>query len=89
MWPIDSLPNDITTARVILYGYESSLADNASFQNLSDLGASLRMDLQSFYVRQVGAIASIVHNTLPLLTTAFNLPDQFYIFKETHNFHRP
>lgn len=53
MWLRDALPHDITTesgqriARIMVYGYESSLPDSDSFQNLDDLGTALHSDLRT------------------------------------------
>ena len=46
MWLSDSLPKDLPAARVIIYGYDSSLGNTLSFQNLEDLGNSFRTHLQ-------------------------------------------
>lgn len=43
MWLRDSLPQDMPTARVMIYGYESRLRDSTSFANLSDLASSLQI----------------------------------------------
>ncbi len=45
MWLSDSLPRDIPTARVMVYGYESGLQDSTSFAGLDDLAGSLRLDI--------------------------------------------
>lgn len=42
MWLIDALPNDLPTARVMIYGYESGLRGNDSFANLQDFAVGLR-----------------------------------------------
>ncbi|KAK0631939.1 hypothetical protein B0T14DRAFT_559678 [Immersiella caudata] len=42
MWLSESLPRDIPTARVMIYGYESGLQDSTSFAGLHDLAGSLR-----------------------------------------------
>ncbi|KAL6826497.1 hypothetical protein V8C40DRAFT_244386 [Trichoderma camerunense] len=53
MWLRDALPHDITgesgerIARVMVYGYESSLINSDSFQNLEDLGTTLHSDLRT------------------------------------------
>lgn len=38
MWLSDSLPQNISTARIMIYGYASGLDGSESTQNLSDLG---------------------------------------------------
>ena len=43
MWLCDSLPKDMPTARVMIYGYESGLQRSNSFAHLSDLAGSLRI----------------------------------------------
>jgi hypothetical protein len=50
MWLRDSLPHDLTyndrpMARVLIYGYESSLPRSKSFQNLEDLATSFHATL--------------------------------------------
>ncbi|KAK1993531.1 hypothetical protein LX36DRAFT_703444, partial [Colletotrichum falcatum] len=47
MWLRDGLPSDIPVARVLIYGYDSQLVQSSSFQNLSDLGRALRVDLRA------------------------------------------
>ncbi|KAF3057728.1 Ankyrin repeat domain-containing protein 50 [Trichoderma lentiforme] len=53
MWLRDALPHVITSdsgeqiARIMVYGYESSLPNSDSFQNLEDLGTSLHSDLRA------------------------------------------
>ncbi|KAK1458001.1 hypothetical protein CMEL01_15348 [Colletotrichum melonis] len=46
MWLRDALPLDIPNARVLIYGYDSRLVRSSSFQNLSDLGRALQIDLR-------------------------------------------
>ena len=43
MWLSESLPRDMPTARVIIYGYESGLQNSISFAGLNDLASSLRV----------------------------------------------
>jgi len=45
MWLSESLPRDIPTARVMIYGYESGLQDSTSFAGLHDLAGSLRNEI--------------------------------------------
>ncbi|KAK3371759.1 hypothetical protein B0T24DRAFT_579192, partial [Lasiosphaeria ovina] len=46
MWLSESLPRDMPTARVMIYGYESGLQDSTSFSGLDDLAGSLRVALR-------------------------------------------
>lgn len=57
MWLRDALPYDITRednntpiSRVMIYGYDSSLQDSDSFQNLEDLGTSFHSSLRSMVI---------------------------------------
>jgi len=43
MWLVDSLPHDMPTARVMIYGYPSKLQDSISFANFSDLAGDLQI----------------------------------------------
>jgi hypothetical protein len=45
MWLSDSLPLDMPTARVMIYGYESGLQGSTSFAELDDLAGSLYLDI--------------------------------------------
>ncbi|KAK3364037.1 hypothetical protein B0T25DRAFT_443738, partial [Lasiosphaeria hispida] len=46
MWLSESLPRDMSTARVVIYGYESGLPDSTSFAGLDDLAGSLRVTMR-------------------------------------------
>ena len=46
MWLSDSLPRDMPTARVMIYGYESGLQDDTAFAGLDDLASSLHLDVR-------------------------------------------
>ncbi|KAG7046926.1 hypothetical protein JMJ77_0015143 [Colletotrichum scovillei] len=46
MWLRDALPLDIPNARILIYGYDTQLVRSSSFQNLSDLGRALQIDLR-------------------------------------------
>ncbi|EHK42206.1 hypothetical protein TRIATDRAFT_14480, partial [Trichoderma atroviride IMI 206040] len=60
MWLRDALPYDITgedgddpdvpISRIMIYGYESSLQDSDSFQNLEDIGTSFHSSLRSMAI---------------------------------------
>ncbi|KAL7913168.1 hypothetical protein GGI35DRAFT_442193 [Trichoderma velutinum] len=45
MWLRDALPEAIPTARIMIYGYSSTIANSASIQNLEDLAISFRDSL--------------------------------------------
>lgn len=54
MWLRDSLPKDITSqytnrpmARIMTYGYESTVADSNNFQNIEDLATGFHQNLAS------------------------------------------
>lgn len=47
MWLRDSLPSDLTGARVMIYGYDTKLHGSHNFQGLEALGSMLRSDLQT------------------------------------------
>jgi len=46
MWLRDALPRDLPKARVLIYGYESTVAGSESFQNLGDIASSFRASLK-------------------------------------------
>ncbi|KAK0731303.1 hypothetical protein B0H67DRAFT_639713 [Lasiosphaeris hirsuta] len=46
MWLSESLPRDMPTARVMIYGFESGLQDSTSFAGLDDLAGSLRVAIR-------------------------------------------
>jgi hypothetical protein len=47
MWLCDDLPNDLSAARIIIYGYESQLHGSQSFQDLEALATTLRTTLKN------------------------------------------
>ncbi|GFF70323.1 ankyrin-1 [Aspergillus lentulus] len=47
MWLRDALPLDFPNARILIYGYDSRLVRSSSFQNLTDLGRALQIDMNS------------------------------------------
>ncbi|KAL7901866.1 ankyrin repeat protein [Trichoderma sp. SZMC 28014] len=46
MWLRDALPIDYPGARILIYGYETRLIQSRSFQNLTDLGKALQIDMK-------------------------------------------
>jgi hypothetical protein len=51
MWLCDSLPSDLPSARIILYGYDTQLHGSHTFQDLEALASTLRSDLQTLAMR--------------------------------------
>jgi hypothetical protein len=45
MWLSDSIPRDMPTARVMIYGYESGIPESTKFAELDDLAGSLHLDI--------------------------------------------
>lgn len=69
MWLRDSLPYDITQeetgnpmARVMIYGYESKLAQSKSIQNLEDLATSFHNSLLALASAPIRPIILIAHS---------------------------
>ena len=52
MWLSDSLPSDIPSARVMIYGYESGLQSSSSFANLGDLASGLKMSIRKLQAQK-------------------------------------
>lgn len=46
MWLRDALPECLSNARVMIYGYDSKLVGSHSFQNLGDVGSRFRASLK-------------------------------------------
>ncbi|KAF7136892.1 hypothetical protein CNMCM5793_006507 [Aspergillus hiratsukae] len=46
MWLRDTLPLDFPNARILIYGYDTQLVGSSSFQNLTDLGRGLLLDIK-------------------------------------------
>lgn len=46
MWLIDSLPKEFKGARIMTYGFDTRLKNNASVQHLEDLGGYLLSDIE-------------------------------------------
>ena len=45
MWLRDALPGHLQSARVLIYGYDSKLAESRSYQNLEDVASKFRQSL--------------------------------------------
>ncbi len=45
MWLRDALPDHLQGARVLIYGYDSKLAESRSYQNLEDVASKFRQSL--------------------------------------------
>jgi hypothetical protein len=50
MWLRDAFPLDFPNARVLIYGYDTQLVRSSSFQNLTDLGRALQIDMKGIRV---------------------------------------
>ncbi|OBT60680.1 hypothetical protein VE03_09999 [Pseudogymnoascus sp. 23342-1-I1] len=70
MWLRDSLPSDITGARVMIYGYDTQLHDSHTFQDLEALGSLLRSDLQTLTTQDSRHTKP---KTVPLIFVAHSL----------------
>lgn len=51
MWLRDALPLDAPGARVLIYGYDTRVVQSCSFQNLTDLGKALHIDIKGIRVQ--------------------------------------
>ncbi|QYT04741.1 hypothetical protein H0G86_011644 [Trichoderma simmonsii] len=78
MWLRDALSHGITSdsgeriARIMVYGYESSLPNSDSFQNLEDLGTALHSDLRALIsYRSFKPIVFIAHSLGGLIVKQF------------------
>lgn len=49
MWLRDALPLDAPVARILIYGYDTRLIGSSSFQNLTDLGRALQIDMKGIW----------------------------------------
>ena len=52
MWLRDSLPQDLESAQIYLYGYDSHLSNSRSFQGIVALATTLRQRLQRLRVSE-------------------------------------
>ena len=46
MWIRDALPHDLPGARILIYGYDTRLAESNNFQNLKDVALTFRASLR-------------------------------------------
>ena len=46
MWLRNALPDHLPKARILIYGYDTRLADSSSFQNLADVASRFRVALK-------------------------------------------
>jgi hypothetical protein len=53
MWLRDALPLDVPGARILIYGYDTRLIRSSSFQNLTDLGRALQIDMKGIRVSRI------------------------------------
>ncbi|KAF5649613.1 ankyrin protein [Fusarium sp. NRRL 52700] len=49
VWLRDALPSEIPNARILTYGYDTRLSKSNAFQNLTDLGRALQIDLEDIH----------------------------------------
>jgi hypothetical protein len=69
MWLCDSLPSDLPSARVMLYGYDTQLHGSHTFQDEA-LASTLRLDLQTLATRDP---SNAEPQTKPLIFIAHSL----------------
>jgi hypothetical protein len=50
MWLRDALSFDLPNARILIYGYDTGLIQSNSFQNLTDLGRALQVEIKGIRV---------------------------------------
>lgn len=65
LWLVDSLAQDLPFARIMVYGYGSSLQNNNSFATMSDLATTLSMSFRE--------ILSMDQSSIPLVIIAHSL----------------
>lgn len=53
MWLRDALPDDISGARVFIYGYDTRLDGSTSFQSITDIGCNFLTDIQAMRYNEV------------------------------------
>ncbi|KAI9861034.1 MAG: hypothetical protein M1813_005463 [Trichoglossum hirsutum] len=47
MWLRDSLPQDLNGVRILLYGYDTNLADSQTFQSIDDIAATFKQGIRN------------------------------------------
>ena len=69
MWLRDALPYDLTlegngnpTARVMIYGYDSSIPGSENMQNLEDLAASFHSSILALVGSSIKPVILIAHS---------------------------
>ncbi|TPX18479.1 uncharacterized protein E0L32_011592 [Thyridium curvatum] len=67
MWLADGLPQDLSTARVMIYGHQSRLKDSVSFATLDDLANSLQRTLSRVLKNGRSRVVLIGHSLGGLL----------------------
>ncbi|RDW76075.1 hypothetical protein BP5796_06896 [Coleophoma crateriformis] len=60
MWLRDSLPHDIKSCRVLIYGYNTQVKGSQSFQDLEALGSTLRVSIES--MNEVKPLIFVAHS---------------------------
>lgn len=80
MWLRDALPHDLTlgvndrpVARVMIYGYESSIPQSSSMQNLEDLAASFHSSLLALVGISMRPMIFIAHSLGGLIVKQVSL----------------
>jgi hypothetical protein len=53
MWLQDLLPKDLPNARVMTYGYNSNVVEDASISSIRDFAKGLLNDLDSYRIEEV------------------------------------
>lgn len=78
MWLRDALPLDAPGVRVLIYGYDARIIRSSSFQNLTDLGKALQIDIKGIRVSQLqtldlGSLSPMTANSFPWSRKLINL----------------
>jgi hypothetical protein len=68
MWLRDALPIDLPGARILIYGYGTQIIRSSSFQNLTELGRALYMDIKSI---RVSGYVFLLFNLITLANIMF------------------
>jgi hypothetical protein len=61
MWLYDLLPKDLPNARIMVYGYNSYLAEDASTGRIRDFAKGLLNDLDDYRTEEVYANADTLY----------------------------